>query len=192
MVDDKPVVIIKVYKGSFTPYYYNNKAYKRSDTATVEVDKNELDRLIREGQNFSYEELEANEQELEFTYLERIFRQKKMIGGITPDILKSLELVRNNRYINAAVLLSDRNPLKNSTLALIKYARDLMNIEDRQILNCMSIIEQFDRSIEFYRKHISVNEYIKGAYKETVEEVPLVAYREALTKRAVIVNNIRL
>ena len=33
--------------------------------------------------------------------------------------------------------------------------------------------------MDFYRKHINVHEIIDGPYRKTVEEIPLVAYREA-------------
>lgn len=46
-----------------------SKAYKRNDTATLEVDTLELSRLILEGKNISFEELPCEEQELAFDTL---------------------------------------------------------------------------------------------------------------------------
>jgi len=176
----KVVLLIKVLKGDYLPYYYKNKAYKRSDTSSVEVDRFELGKLILEGQNFSYEDLESKNQELEFDYLEKKFREKKKISSLSTDILKSLELIKNEKYINAASLLSDGNPLENSSIVLLKYSKELMNINDRLILNRISIIEQFDQCMNFYYKHISVQETINGPYRQTREEIPAVAYREAV------------
>lgn len=184
--DDKKLLIIKVYKGEFTPYYFKNKAYMRSDTATVEVDRYSLNKLILEGQNYDFETLDAKNQDtLSFNYLEKKLRSIKKISILTVDILKSLELVRNEKYTNAAALLSDYNPLENSEFILIKYSAEKMNIDDKLELKQVSILEQFDRSIDFFQKHISISERIEGAYRQTFEEIPLVAYREAISNAIV-------
>ncbi len=176
----KLVLIVKVYKGSFTPYYYKNKAYKRSDISDIELDRLELNKLILEGQNFSFEELESTNQTLEFDYLSKKFREIKKISSLSEDTLKSLELIKNDKYTNSAALLSDLNPIQNAHIILIRYSKNLMNIMDKISLENISILEQFDVCIDFYYKHISVNEFIGGAYRQTIEEIPLVAYREAV------------
>lgn len=43
--ENKTIIILEVKKGRDTPYFYHGKAYKRSDTATIEVDRYELRRL---------------------------------------------------------------------------------------------------------------------------------------------------
>ena len=48
---------LTVQSGLQKPYLYKSKAYKRNDTATIEVDTLELSRLILEGKNISSEEL---------------------------------------------------------------------------------------------------------------------------------------
>ena len=47
--DDTNVITLEVKEGIYKPYYYKSKAYKRNDTATIEVDRLELNRLILEG-----------------------------------------------------------------------------------------------------------------------------------------------
>ena len=58
------LVILTVREGRYKPYFYKGKAYKRNDTATVEIDRLELMRLILEGQNTDFESLPAHTQEL--------------------------------------------------------------------------------------------------------------------------------
>ena len=41
-IDEKTIIILNVMKGKDTPYYYKGKAYKRSDTSTLEVDRIEV------------------------------------------------------------------------------------------------------------------------------------------------------
>ena len=75
-VDDKNnVITLQVKEGNFKPYYYKSKAYKRNDTATIEVDRIELNHLILEGENRSYDELTSNEKELNFTILEKKMKE---------------------------------------------------------------------------------------------------------------------
>lgn len=66
-IDEKSQVItLTVREGRFKPYLYKAKAYKKNDTATIEVDRVELNRLILEGENRSYEELPSTKQDLKF------------------------------------------------------------------------------------------------------------------------------
>lgn len=48
-------ILLSVSEGIYKPYLYKGKAYRRNDTATVEVDRLELGRLILEGQNKSFD-----------------------------------------------------------------------------------------------------------------------------------------
>lgn len=60
---------LSVFEGSSKPYFYKNKAYKRADTATIEVDRTELNRLIFEGTNRSFESLPSKLNDLSFQTL---------------------------------------------------------------------------------------------------------------------------
>ena len=69
--DDTNVITLEVKEGIYKPYYYRSKAYKRNDTATIEVDRLELNRLILEGEDRSYDELASDVKDLRvFTILE--------------------------------------------------------------------------------------------------------------------------
>ena len=54
------VIHLRVSKGIYTPYLFKGKAYRRSDTATVEADQNELLQLVLEGSHRYFEELPAS------------------------------------------------------------------------------------------------------------------------------------
>lgn len=55
----KKTVTLAVEEGPNKPYLYKGKAYRRSDTATVEVDSVELRRLVLAGQNSSLSTIPA-------------------------------------------------------------------------------------------------------------------------------------
>ena len=92
------------------PYLYKSKAYKRNDTAAIEVDTQEFSRLVLEGKNISFEELPCNDQELPFEILHRKLKENIQIETFNQDTLKTLNLYDNvNGFNNAAGLLADKN-----------------------------------------------------------------------------------
>ena len=180
-IDDKTILIISVYKGDNTPYTVNNKAYKRSDTATVQVDKFLYQNLILAGKNKGFDGLTSSVQDLYFNYLESKMRKILGINSLSEDLLISLGLIENRKYNNAAALFSDDNPVDSSVIQMIAYNdRTVLGIKDRVESKNTSILKQFDECLDFYKKHINISEIIDGAYRKTVEEVPLVAYRESI------------
>lgn len=186
IIENKKILILKIFSGESTPYIYNGKAYRRIDTSTVPVDRNEYENLILKGRNLSYDSLTFDGEDLEFQYLNNIIRDRLDIGALTADIMKTLELMSNNKFNIAAALLSDKNPILNSGISLIRFDEESkLNIKDRLYLKNISIIEQYDKSMDFFKKHINISEIIDAAYRKTIEEVPIVAFREALANAIV-------
>ena len=74
-VNKNKTITLTVFEGNNKPYFYNSKAYKRNDTATIEVDTFELTRLILESKKMNYEELSSESQGLEFNYLAEKLKQ---------------------------------------------------------------------------------------------------------------------
>ncbi len=186
IIENKNVLILKIFSGENTPYVFNGKAYRRLDTSTVAVDKNEYENLILRGRNLSYDSLTFDEGKLEFQYFHNIIRDRLDIGALTADIMKTLELMSNKKFNIAAALLSDKNPILNSRISLIRFEDEYkLNINDRLYLKNISIIDQYDKSMDFFKKHINIKEVIDGAYRKTIEEVPIVAFREALANAIV-------
>lgn len=184
--NDKVIVVVKVYKGDHTPYTFDNKAYKRMDTSSVQVDRHAFEELILLGRNLSFEMLSSEIQKLSFGKLEEKLRQVLNVAHFTEDLLVTLRLKNNEQYNNAAALLSDTSPLASSRIQLIAYDNEgVSSIRDRLVLESISVLEQFDKCMEFYRKHINISEIIKDPYRETTEEIPLVAYREAVANAIV-------
>lgn len=63
-IEPNNVISLRVVEGVNKPYFYNSKAYKRNDSATIEVDTLDLSRLILEGQNKTFESVISKEQNL--------------------------------------------------------------------------------------------------------------------------------
>ena len=106
-----------------TPYTYNKKAYERNDTATLEIDKERYDKLS--------EALDIPTTDI--------------------NVLKSLGLVKNGQYNNAAALIADQNDYKGKGMHLICYQDESMTkIIDRVSLENVSILKHFDACMNFF------------------------------------------
>lgn len=175
--EGKTVLIIKVFKSENTPYTYKGKAYKRVAVTTREVDLNEYNELVLSGKNLTYDEIQINDVELDLSVLNNRLKKTLDISEIDKNVLSSLGLYKNGKYNVAAKILSDDNFGK---ITLLRYTDDVKNIKDRVDIVNMSVLTQFDKCMDFYYKHVNKKEEIKGAYRKTIEEIPIVAYREAI------------
>lgn len=177
------VITLTVQEGLHKPYFYKNKAYKKNDSSTIEVDRLELTRLVLEGQNLSYEELKTKNQDLTFHILEDKLKKVLSIQQLNADVLKTLELYSDaNGFNNAAALLSDTNHF--SGIDIVRFGDSINIMLDRETYNHQSILSQFDLSLEMFRKYYQY-EKIKGSERKTIELIPEEAFREAIANALV-------
>ncbi len=180
------LLLIRVYKGDHTPYTYQGKSYMRWDTSTIQVDMITYQNLILAGRNLGFEDLPSPEQTLTFDYFENQMKRQYQIAALTDDLMRTLGLIRDDKYNIAASLLSEENPIDSSVVQLIAFAdTSVGRIKDRMEMNSGSILKQFDDCMAFYKKHINIGEIIESAYRKTVEDVPYIAYREAVANMLV-------
>lgn len=176
--EGKTILIIKVFKSENTPYTYKGKAYKRVDITTREVDLYEYNELVLSGKNLTYDEMQIDDKELDLSILSNRLRKTLGISEVDNNVLTSLGLFKSGKFNIAAKLFSDNNNIGKVTL--LRYSDSVESIKDRIDLQNMSILIQFDKCVDFYYKHVNKQEKIDGAYRKTIEEIPLVAYREAI------------
>lgn len=183
-IDEKTAVItVKVFEGIHKPYLYKSKAYKRSDSATIPVERLEFTRLILSGQNISFESLKAKKQDLRFSVLEKEFSEKLGINKIDADILKTLELyAKSDGFNNAGELLADENTF--SGIDCVKFGENINIIQDRKTFSNISVLSQFEKSLEIFRTYFQYEE-IKGSTREKIERIPESAFREAVANALV-------
>ena len=177
------VITLTVSEGLHKPYLYKAKAYRRNDSATVPVDRLSLTRLILEGQNLSFEESVARNQELHFAILERKLKTVLHLENVTPDTLKTLELYKDGEgFTVAAELLADQNSF--SGIDMIRFGDSINILLDRELHERESILTQYDAALSMYRKYYQY-EQINGSERETVILIPEAAYREAVANALV-------
>lgn len=177
------VITLRVLEGLHKPYLFKSKAYRRNDSATVASDRIELSRLILEGQNLSFEELPASNQQLSFEILKGRLTAALHIEAFSADTLKTLELYNDETGFNkAGELLADTNDLCGTDI--VRFGDSISMILDRAVFEHQSILKQYDLSLEMYRKYYQY-EQIKGAFRETVSLIPEEAFREAIANALV-------
>ena len=181
-INDDNTITLEVKKGSYTPYLYKGKAYKRNDTSTIEVDRLELNRLTLEGMNMTYEEQISFKQNLSFTQLQKELTDKIGTKKISVDILKTLGLMKDGKYNNAASLVADENQFLG--IDIIRYGDTINELMDRYIGDNISIFQMYHDAIDFYQKYYTY-EKIDGSQRTNQEIIPYKAFREALANALV-------
>lgn len=182
-IEDDSTITLTVYEGMYKPYLYRGKAYKRNDSATIEVDRLEYNRLVLEGMNQSFEEIPSLEQKLSFHTLEKELIYAMHIETVNQDILKTLELYSDkNGYNNAGALLADKN--KFPGIDCVRFGKSIDEIMDREIYENMSILKQFSKTIDLYQKYYQY-EKIEGTKREVMDKIPEKAFREAIANALV-------
>ena len=96
--------------------------------------------------------------------------------------MRSLNLLKNGSYNNAASLVSDFNSFSGLDVAIFGNTIDI--IKERCTLNGISLIAQFDKAMEMFERNY-VYEQIDGSSRVKKERIPLVAFREMISNAIV-------
>ena len=176
--NNEKIIKLTVQSGLQKPYLYKSKAYKRNDTATIEVDTLEFSRLVLEGKNIRFEELPCKEQELSFEVLQRKLKESIQIETFNQDTLKTLNLYDNeNGFNNAAGLLADKNHFPG--IDIVKFGENISIIQKRATFDNISILDAYEKAITVFGDYYQY-EVIQGADRKKVEKIPKEAFREAI------------
>lgn len=172
------VIHLNVQEGEYKPYLYKGKAYRRSDSATIEVDHDELKRLVSAGSNLAFEEIACGKSELSFKELTIKLMEKLELSVVSEDVLRTLGLfTKDKKYNNAAALLADKNDFYGIDMA--RFGNSINEIMDRETISGSSILKQYDAAVSMVKRYYQYEE-ITGIERKKVEMIPENAYREAI------------
>ena len=176
--NNEQTIKLSVKSGLQKPYLYKSKAYKRNDTATIEVDTLEFSRLVLEGKNIRFEELPCKDQELSFEILQSNLKEKIQIETFNKDTLKTLDLYDDaNGFNNAAGLLADKNHFPG--IDIVKFGENISIIQKRITFENTSVLDIYEKALSVFRDYYQY-EVIQGADRKMVEKIPEAAFREAI------------
>lgn len=121
----------------------------RNDSSTIEVDITSLRRLLLKGSNLSYDSLPSSHNDLHFERLAAKFKDILGVQSLSQDLLITLGLYQHREgYTIAGELLADTNTYPGVDIA--KFGGTINIINDRILLNHMSILDQYDKAVEVY------------------------------------------
>ena len=172
------MIKLTVTSGFQKPYLYKSKAYKRNDTATIEVDTLEFSRLVLDGKNIRFEELSCKDQDLSFEVLQCKLKESIQIETFNQDTLRTLNLYDNvNGFNNAAGLLADKNHFPG--IDIVKFGENISIIQKRTTVENISILDAYEKALAVFRDYYQY-EVIQGADRKKMEKIPEAAFREAI------------
>ena len=125
--DGKVLVILDVYKGDETPYYYSGdgvlEAYVRVGNESVKATAIELKRLVLRGKNTTYDSQNSTYKVEDYAFSKLKERYKKWTGNSFDDKdLISFGLVNEQGELtNAGALLADESPIFCSRLFCTRW-----------------------------------------------------------------------
>ena len=180
---DTRTVTLTVHEGPDKPYLSSGRAYRRTDTSTVEVSRLEYGRLVLTGEHVSFDALVAKEQDLAFGHLEKELASKLGLKPLDQNSLISLELMTpSGEYCNAAALLADSNHFPGIDIA--RFGESINIINARHTFEHMSVLEQKPRTLDEFDTYNAADEIVR-CERIAKTLVPREAFREAIANALV-------
>lgn len=193
-IDSKKVIIIQVKESKSKPVFAFDRVYKRVGRSNHRVSSIEIKKMALEGRKVYWDEQICEEaglgdidEEKVIRFLEKARFERRL--DITPNIsvreaLERLNLIKNNKLTNAAILLFGKNPQKFFLQAETRCARfkgtKPLEFIDMKVFGG-NIIDQREDSLEFVKEHIKLHAKIVGTERVETWEYPIAAIREAIT-----------
>ena len=188
--DEKVLIILDIFKGEETPYYYSAdgdlEAYVRVGNESVKATSTELKRLVLRGKNTSYDSQKSTYRIEDFAYTQLRARYKKWTGNSFDEKdLVSFGIVNEDGCLtNAGVLLVDDSPIRWSRLfctrwnGLNKSGGTVDALDDAEYSgSVISLIEDGEAFIKRNAKkmwkktsnsRIEMPEYVERSYHEAL------------------------
>lgn len=188
--DEKVLIILDIFKGEETPYYYSADgdldAYVRIGNESVKATPTELKRLVLRGKNTSYDSQKSTYRIEDFAYTQLRARYKKWTGNSFDEKdLVSFGIVNEDGCLtNAGVLLVDDSPIRWSRLfctrwnGLNKSGGTVDALDDAEYSgSVISLIEDGEAFIKRNAKkmwkktsnsRIEMPEYVERSYHEAL------------------------
>jgi len=193
-IDKKQVVIIEVVEGKQKPVLAFGRAYRRVGKSNQKLGFEGIRALALETSKVYWDErfceaasLDDIDEKKVRWFLKRAKYERRL--DLNPEAglreaLEKLELLREGKLINAAILLFGKNPQRfviqsETRCARFKGTKPLEFI-DMKVFGG-NIIDQRDDAVEFVKEHIKLHAKIVGVDRIETWEYPIEAIREAVS-----------
>ena len=189
-VDGKKLVLLHVYPGQETPYYYigdkQRLAFVRIGNESVVADRIQLKSLVLKGAGRTYDSLPSNYrfEDMAFTKL-RSVHYKRLQRSFEDSEFVSWGIVdENGNLTNAGALLADESPIRQSRIFCTRWnGVDMTSglgeaIDDVELEGC--VIGQLQDAVSFVRNNSHKKWWKENDYREELPDYPERAVTEAI------------
>jgi ATP-dependent DNA helicase RecG len=198
-LDNKDLLLVEVKDSTNKPYQVFGKAFKRVGKSTVQMSRDEFERIIlekhREKIQFDSQICrdvkvkDVDERKVRL-FLEKAKRERRLeLDPKIPvrEVLEKLDLMKNGKLTNTAILMFGRNPQKfflqtEVRCAKFKGVKPVKPFLDMKVIR-ETIHEQIDEAERFVLSNIRKEAWTVSGQVEREErwEYPPDAIREAIT-----------
>ena len=189
-VDGKKLVLLHVYPGQETPYYYigdkQRLAFVRIGNESVVADRIQLKSLVLKGAGRTYDSLPSNYrfEDMAFTKL-RSVHYKRLQRSFEDSEFVSWGIVdENGNLTNAGALLADESPIRQSRIFCTRWnGLDMTSglgeaIDDVELEGC--VIGQLQDAVSFVRNNSRKKWWKESDHREELPDYPERAVTEAI------------
>lgn len=189
-VDKKKLVLLHIYSGQETPYYYigdkQRLAFIRVGNESVIADRIQLKSLVLKGSGRTYDSLQSNYkfEDMAFSKLKSVHYKRLQRSLDDSEFLSWGILDENGNLTNAGALLADESPVKQSRIFCTRWnGFDMTNglgeaIDDVELEGC--VISQLQDAVSFVRNNSKKKWWKEDDYREELPDYPERAVTEAI------------
>lgn len=189
-IDGKKLVLLHVYPGQETPYYYigdkQRLAFVRVGNESVLADRIQLKSLVLKGSGRTYDSLPSNYKfnDMAFSKLKSVHYKRLQRSFEDNEFISWGVLDENGRLTNAGALLADESPIRQSRIFCTRWnGLDMTNglgeaIDDVELDGC--IIGQLQDAVSFVRNNSRKKWWKENDYREDLPDYPERAVTEAI------------
>ena len=188
--DNKTLVLLHVYPGLETPYYYigdkQRLAFVRVGNESVTADRIQLKSLVLKGSGRTYDSLPSSYrfEDMAFSKL-RSVHYKRLQHSFEDNEFVSWGIIdENGNLTNAGALLADESPVRQSRIFCTRWnGLDMTSglgeaIDDVELEGC--VIGQLQDAVSFVRNNSRKKWWKESDYREELPDYPERAVTEAI------------
>lgn len=189
-VDGKKLVLLQVYPGQETPYYYigdkQRLAFVRVGNESVTADRIQLKSLVLKSSGCTYDSLPSNYrfEDMAFSKLKSV-HYKRLQSSFEDNEFVSWGIIdENGNLTNAGALLADESPVRQSRVFCTRWnGLDMTNglgeaIDDVELEGC--VIGQLQDAVSFVKNNSRKKWWKEDDYREELPDYPERAVTEAI------------
>ena len=189
-VDGKKLVLLHIYKGQETPYYYigdkQRLAFVRVGNESVVADRLQLKNLVMKGAGRSFDAIPSpyKFEDMAFSKLKSVYFKRLNQSFDDNDFVLWGIVDSDGKLTNAGALLADDSPIRNSRIFCTRWnGLDMTNglgeaLDDEELEG--SVIGQLQDAVAFVRNNSHKKWWKEADYREELPDYPERAVSEVI------------